>query len=213
MEGFYRMNIKDPGYDIGYKNSDCFWGTHPAELVKNVATLFADISKINILDLGCGEGKNSYYLATKGFNVTGIDASIIAIEKARKLWDKIENLSFYIGDIRDYDIKINYDVILATGSLHCLMNENEITKVISKMKTHTLPNGYNLISAFNNGKQDLNGHPTFFKPCLLSHDYYLYRYKDWKIELASNIGQEDCHPDNNIVHFHSITRLLAKNES
>lgn len=37
----------------------------------------------NILDLGCGSGRDSLYFASLGFNVTAIDASAILIELAK----------------------------------------------------------------------------------------------------------------------------------
>ena len=37
------------------------------------------------LDLACGEGRNALWLATRGWEVTGIDYSAVAIEKARMI--------------------------------------------------------------------------------------------------------------------------------
>src|SRR5262249_48310814 len=37
------------------------------------------------LDLACGEGRNAVWLAERGWHVTGVDFSEVAIEKARRL--------------------------------------------------------------------------------------------------------------------------------
>ena len=41
-----------------------------------------------VLDSGCGEGRNSIYLAKQGFRVYGLDISAIAIDKAREWAEK-----------------------------------------------------------------------------------------------------------------------------
>lgn len=38
-----------------------------------------------VLDLGMGEGRNAVFLARKGFKVTGVDISSVAIRKAKRL--------------------------------------------------------------------------------------------------------------------------------
>lgn len=42
------------------------------------------ISPGKALDLGCGTGTNAVYLARMGFDVTGVDISVVAIERAQK---------------------------------------------------------------------------------------------------------------------------------
>lgn len=51
-----------------------------------------------ILDLGCGTGEHSRFLAAQGFEVVGVDASPSMIEKAVEM-PVPENLRFVLGDI------------------------------------------------------------------------------------------------------------------
>jgi SAM-dependent methyltransferase len=51
-----------------------------------------------MLDVACGRGRHSIHLATKGFDVTGIDLSEDSIKEALKY--ETENLHFYQHDMR-----------------------------------------------------------------------------------------------------------------
>ena len=55
-------------------------------------------AKAEMLDVACGKGRHSRYLAAKGFNVTGIDISEDSIKEAKEF--ERENLQFYLHDMR-----------------------------------------------------------------------------------------------------------------
>ena len=58
-----------------------------------------------MLDIACGRGRHSRFLAEKGFNVTGIDISFASIAFAKK--SENENLEFYQHDMR-LPFRVNY---------------------------------------------------------------------------------------------------------
>jgi SAM-dependent methyltransferase len=62
-------------------------------------------SQSHILDVACGRGRHSKFLAAQGFDVTGIDLSFDSIEYARQF--EKENLHFYQHDMR-MPMWINY---------------------------------------------------------------------------------------------------------
>ncbi|MEP6926672.1 MAG: methyltransferase domain-containing protein, partial [Ginsengibacter sp.] len=51
-----------------------------------------------MLDIACGKGRHSRQLASKGFDVTGIDLSTDSIKEAKKY--ESENLQFFVHDMR-----------------------------------------------------------------------------------------------------------------
>jgi SAM-dependent methyltransferase len=70
-----------------------------------------------VLDLGCGSGWLSVYLAKQGFSVTGADISHSAIELAQKL-AKIENVSIElsVADISSLKFATNsFDAVVANS--------------------------------------------------------------------------------------------------
>jgi len=51
-----------------------------------------------MVDIACGKGRHSRFLAAKGFDVTGIDISVDSVAAAKKL--EQENLHFFVHDMR-----------------------------------------------------------------------------------------------------------------
>lgn len=74
------------------------------KLTPQYATLHPT-SFYKILDLACGKGRHSRYMASKGFDVTGTDLSENSIRYARQF--ESENLSFFEHDMRK-PFRINY---------------------------------------------------------------------------------------------------------
>ena len=87
-----------------------------------------------ILDIGCGNGRDSYFFNKKGFEVTGIDISQKAIEKKSK--NKIKNLSFKKFDIGKDKIKDKFDVIYCRFFVHTVdeLLESKLIKLIKDSK-------------------------------------------------------------------------------
>jgi 2-polyprenyl-3-methyl-5-hydroxy-6-metoxy-1,4-benzoquinol methylase len=65
------------------------WGRYPAEeVIRFVARRFFAMPnrrQIATLDLGCGGGAHTWFLAREGFTVTAIDGSAAAVEQTRDL--------------------------------------------------------------------------------------------------------------------------------
>lgn len=203
--------MKNGGYEDGYSQCQCFWGENPANHVQQIPSLFDSVCTLKALDVGCGEGKNSNYMARLGIEVDAIDISKIAIDKARLLWPNEDKITWKVSDVRKICVEpLAYDIVVSTGSLHCLSDEIEITYSLNKIKEATKQGGINIISAFNSGTHDFTGHGSDFTPYLVSHDFFEAVYSDWHIIEISNIIQDDIHPHTNMKHMHSITRLIAR---
>ena len=72
------------------------------------------LPKGKALDLAIGEGRNGVYLATQGFQVTGVDISEVGLKKAQALAaEKGVTLATIVADLEQYDIPPNtFDVII-----------------------------------------------------------------------------------------------------
>jgi 2-polyprenyl-3-methyl-5-hydroxy-6-metoxy-1,4-benzoquinol methylase len=68
-------------WDARYAEQGLLWSAEPNRfLVDEVA----DLPPGRALDLACGEGRNAIWLATLGWEVTGVDFSPVALDKAKR---------------------------------------------------------------------------------------------------------------------------------
>lgn len=106
----------------------------------------------NVLDLGCGRGRNSLYLNLCGFEVTAVDHSAESIHFLNQIIDKeqLTAIRASLYDINQADIstienaKTGYDLIISTVVMMFLKGEC-IPAIIQNMQQHTKVGGYNLI--------------------------------------------------------------------
>lgn len=101
------------------------------------------------LDLGCGNGRNSLYLAANGFDVTAWDRNSMSIDNLRRI-AAAEGLEHVVhSDIVDLDsvtLDGDYDFILSTVVMMFLQPQT-IPGLIASMQRTTRSGGYNLIVA------------------------------------------------------------------
>lgn len=64
-----------------------------------LSEVLADAPSKSVLDLGAGTGEHARFLASKGFDVTGVDSSPAMLEKSRAAGDE-SNVRFVAGDMR-----------------------------------------------------------------------------------------------------------------
>jgi SAM-dependent methyltransferase len=96
-------------WDARYAGVELMWGVEPNRFV---AEQLADLAPGRALDLACGEGRNAIWLAGRGWEMTAVDFSSVAVERGRELamsvgasvdW-RVENVVTWAPDARAYDL-------------------------------------------------------------------------------------------------------------
>ena len=122
------MNLRQLFFDFQYRFSKPPWdsNTTPPEVIayieKTSEVLQTSEVSMRALDLGCGTGTNSIFLAQHGFAVVGVDFSAKAIATARaKVQRANVTAEFHVADVTRLDfLREPFDFVLDIGCLHAL---------------------------------------------------------------------------------------------
>lgn len=90
-------------WDAKYNRPNFIFGKRPADfLAENYHYLPFEGT---VLDMGMGEGRNAVFLAQKGFKVTGVDISSVAVKKANLLAKEYGvKIKGVVASLKDYSI-------------------------------------------------------------------------------------------------------------
>ena len=93
------------------------------------------IENSDVLDIGCGLGRFSFFASKVAKNVTAIDMTANAINCAKKLQLalNIKNIDFILTTIEDFKINKKFDFILLSGTLEHLIDSDQFFKKITKL--------------------------------------------------------------------------------
>jgi ubiquinone/menaquinone biosynthesis C-methylase UbiE len=108
-----------------------------------VVSVFKRNKVKNVLDLGCGAGRNLWYLASKGFKVWGIDLAPSGIKAAKKVLAKKKlHAELVVGNVyKKLPHKDgSFDAVISVQVLQH-SNEAEIKSAIKEIKRVLTPGG------------------------------------------------------------------------
>ena len=85
----------------------------------------------NILDLGCGHGLFTNYMALRASsrNIVGIDPSIVKFKVAKKTEDRVPNVHYILGNITDAVELGHFDAITIVDVLYLLPEAEQIETI------------------------------------------------------------------------------------
>ena len=138
-------NVFDYIYEKEHQSPWTF--TEPPE---QLADFMEDITPCRVLDVGCGEGYISIYLASKGFNVTGIDISGNAVRLAKKHAQEVGiKCKFLRLDWKDIGSLPKFDFIIDWRFLHEITDIDQRKKYVELVSKSLTSKGIYLSVAFS----------------------------------------------------------------
>ena len=90
-----------------------------------------------ILDAGCGEGRNSVYLAKQGFKMYGVDIASRAIEKAQR-WIRSEGLTeivnLRVGDVTRLPYEDDFfDAVIDSHTMEFILERERYVREVARV--------------------------------------------------------------------------------
>jgi tellurite methyltransferase len=157
--------------EVGSKH---YWDKRKHEPI--IEKLLDLIDGKTVLDAGAGyTGRNAFFLASEGFDVTAIDIDGVCIaELKRRNRLAPKKIVILQSDLLKYNPSKKFDLIVCDMVLHFLSAE-QVPVAIDKLKQWSKPGGYIVVTAYT-AKNLPNKRPYLFKPNELKG-----YFEDWSI--------------------------------
>lgn len=195
-----------PFWEKEYLNKEKSTFGNPSKEVEEIVPFLEKGAKI--LDVGCGDGRHSLYLAELGFYVDAFDISKNAIEKIDYL-KRLNNLKIntYICDALEFEFKYKYDLIIIHGVLQFIEREKQ-PEIIRLLKNWTNTGGYHIAALFTDDEPVPDDLKEVMVGVFKNGEIKEY-YKDWKIKMFESKKFKDEH-ENGIKHCHAMNKIVVK---
>ena len=110
-----------------------------------------------MLDVACGTGAHIPYLQN-AFEIEGVDLNGHMLEIAR---EKFPNTQFHQGDMRDFDLGKQFDVVVCLFSAIAYMTTPaDLQKAINNFKRHLKPGGLMIFEGFIEAENFVPNRPS-----------------------------------------------------
>lgn len=207
-------------YDERYKevhSKGIIWGgTQPSLVIEDVIDQYKIEKPSKILDLGCGEGRDSINLLKKGYNVLGIDVSQKGIEKCNELC-KSQNIK---GEFKQFDVVKNaefdqkFDFIYSIAVIHMLVKNSDRCAFFQFINSNLKEEGIALVVSMGDGTQTYKSDPkTAFKKaqreCMETGEIMNITGTSCRVETLENLKKEAASSGLQIINEFITTKVYG----
>ena len=183
-----RNHFTQEFWDERYSSADRLWSGQPnPQLVAQVS----DLPPGDALDAGCGEGADAIWLASRGWTVTGVDVSAVALDRAAAhaaAEGVAGRIGWQRGDLLTWDPGPERFDLVTAQFMH--LPSPELESLHGRLAAAVRPGGTLLIVAHHPDDLHVNvgrtGHLALFPSA--EQLAALLDPGSWKILVASAIG-------------------------
>lgn len=196
---FKRRSFKNLFFEIWYRFGTPPWIIDHAQSDLMGAAENGEVRGPTVLDVGCGDGNNSIYLAGRGFDVTGIDVSAKAIKLAKQNALKA-NVDVTFIDLDALDIGTlgkKFDTVIDFALFHNLEGDSR-KRYVRALSDVCVSKGQFLMMCLGDVAGEYDVYPHRFGPQPSSQDDIRASFSEgWEIEwirmgvAQSNDNYED----------------------
>lgn len=175
------MSLKDKEkWNQKYQTDEYISGTGPCEwLVKNAELL---TGKGKALDIACGEGRNTVYAASLGYDALGIDISEAGVRKTQALAkEKKCSIDTLVTDLDDFEFSENtFDLVLCFNFLD--------RRLFPGIRKTLKPGGLIFYETFN---LDHLKHTSFKREWVLEYNELLDQFKNFRVLRYREMNRDE----------------------
>ena len=114
-------------------------------IVNELETVIKNNNIVNVLDLACGKGRHSLYLASKNKQVVSIDKNLDSL-KTFSNYNNIKTICFDLENNEKWPLKKQFDIVLVVNYLF----RQNFSKILQMVKQ----NGYIIYETFAVGNEE-----------------------------------------------------------